>query len=143
MAGREVREYTNLSDPKDKKWGKGKDKIDDEDITFQRMVAKNSVFYIGILLITCPGRDLGFLYWLANASRCKRLPGSVEVTFTGEAPWTVMIYSISRSKWKPRRMQNASYVALKNEHLLHLRYPFVVIATDNNPVFFSFILGSN
>ncbi|GMH28524.1 hypothetical protein Nepgr_030367 [Nepenthes gracilis] len=40
MAGREVREYTNLSDPKDKKLGKGKDKIDDEDITFQRMVAK-------------------------------------------------------------------------------------------------------
>ncbi|XP_038895509.1 uncharacterized protein LOC120083727 [Benincasa hispida] len=40
MAGKEVREYTNLSDPKDKKWGKGKDKIDDEDITFQRMVAK-------------------------------------------------------------------------------------------------------
>jgi len=40
MAGREVREYTNLSDPKDKKWGKGKDKIDDEDIAFQRMVAK-------------------------------------------------------------------------------------------------------
>ncbi|XP_031403340.1 uncharacterized protein LOC116212786 isoform X1 [Punica granatum] len=40
MAGREVREYTNLSDPKDKKWGKGKDKIDDEDVTFQRMVAK-------------------------------------------------------------------------------------------------------
>jgi len=40
MAGREVREYTNLSDPKDKKWGKGKDKIDDEDVAFQRMVAK-------------------------------------------------------------------------------------------------------
>ncbi|KAJ0037469.1 hypothetical protein Pint_22591 [Pistacia integerrima] len=40
MAGREVREYTNLSDPKDKKWGKGNNKIDDEDITFQRMVAK-------------------------------------------------------------------------------------------------------
>ncbi|MQL78240.1 hypothetical protein Taro_010674 [Colocasia esculenta] len=40
MAGREVREYTNLTDPKDKKWGKGKDKIDDEEITFQRMVAK-------------------------------------------------------------------------------------------------------
>ncbi|KAL9271355.1 hypothetical protein AKJ16_DCAP14258 [Drosera capensis] len=40
MAGREVREYTNLSDPKDKKWGKGKEKIDDEDTTFQRMVAK-------------------------------------------------------------------------------------------------------
>lgn len=42
MAGREVREYTNLTDPKDKKWGKGKDRIDDEDITFQRMVAKVS-----------------------------------------------------------------------------------------------------
>nr|KYP61709.1 hypothetical protein KK1_016218 [Cajanus cajan] len=55
MAGREVREYTNLSDPK------------------------------GILLITCPGRDLGFLYWVADASRCKRLLGSVEVTFMGEA----------------------------------------------------------
>ncbi|KAE8099865.1 hypothetical protein FH972_017810 [Carpinus fangiana] len=40
MAGREVREYTNLTDPKDKKWGKGKEKIDDEDVTFQRMVAK-------------------------------------------------------------------------------------------------------
>ncbi|RHN52224.1 hypothetical protein MtrunA17_Chr6g0478151 [Medicago truncatula] len=42
MAGREVREYTNLTDPKDKKLGKGKDKIDDEDVTFQRMVAKVS-----------------------------------------------------------------------------------------------------
>ncbi|KAL4557339.1 hypothetical protein LXL04_035514 [Taraxacum kok-saghyz] len=40
MSGREVREYTNLSDPKDKKLGKGKDRIDDEDVTFQRMVAK-------------------------------------------------------------------------------------------------------
>lgn len=40
MAGREVREYTNLTDPKDKKLGKGKDKLDDEDIAFQRMVAK-------------------------------------------------------------------------------------------------------
>uniref|UniRef100_A0A453KBF3 Uncharacterized protein n=1 Tax=Aegilops tauschii subsp. strangulata TaxID=200361 RepID=A0A453KBF3_AEGTS len=37
MSGREVREYTNLSDPKDRKSGKGKDKIDDEDVTFQRM----------------------------------------------------------------------------------------------------------
>jgi len=26
----------------DKKWGKGKEKIDDEDVTFQRMVAKVS-----------------------------------------------------------------------------------------------------
>ncbi|KAJ0020918.1 hypothetical protein Pint_31583 [Pistacia integerrima] len=33
MAGREVREYTNLNDPKDKKWGKGRDKIDEEDPT--------------------------------------------------------------------------------------------------------------
>lgn len=39
----------------------------------------------GILLITCPGRDHGFLYWLADASRCKRLLGSVEVIFMGEA----------------------------------------------------------
>lgn len=47
MSGREVREYTNLSDPKDKKWGKGKDKVDDEDITFQRMVAKGSWRLLG------------------------------------------------------------------------------------------------
>ncbi|CAN4087897.1 unnamed protein product [Withania somnifera] len=40
MAGREVREYTNLTDPKDKKRGKGKDKIDDEEIAFHRMVSK-------------------------------------------------------------------------------------------------------
>ncbi|MCD9642177.1 hypothetical protein HAX54_028860 [Datura stramonium] len=40
MAGREVREYTNLTDPKDKKFGKGKDRIDDEEVTFQRMVSK-------------------------------------------------------------------------------------------------------
>ncbi|XP_078440550.1 ankyrin repeat protein [Wolffia australiana] len=40
MAGREVREYTNLTDPRDRKWAKGKDKIDDEEVTFQRMVAK-------------------------------------------------------------------------------------------------------
>ncbi|KAF7135863.1 hypothetical protein RHSIM_Rhsim08G0128600 [Rhododendron simsii] len=46
MAGREVREYTNLTDPKDRKLGKGKDKIDEEDITFQRMVAKTSVIVV-------------------------------------------------------------------------------------------------
>lgn len=41
MAGREVKDFTNLSDPKDKKWGKGgKDKADDEDLAFKRMVAK-------------------------------------------------------------------------------------------------------
>ncbi|KAM3247259.1 putative protein isoform X1 [Capsicum annuum] len=40
MAGREVREYTNLTDPKDRKRGKGKDKIDDEEIAFHRMVSK-------------------------------------------------------------------------------------------------------
>ncbi|KAK4375810.1 hypothetical protein RND71_006487 [Anisodus tanguticus] len=40
MSGREVREYTNLTDPKDKKFGKGKDRIDDEEVTFQRMVSK-------------------------------------------------------------------------------------------------------
>ncbi|KAG0577364.1 hypothetical protein KC19_5G151100 [Ceratodon purpureus] len=42
MAGREVKDFTNLSDPKDKKWGSkgGKDKADDEDLAFKRMVAK-------------------------------------------------------------------------------------------------------
>ena len=38
--------------------------------------------------------------------------------------WTVTIYSISRSRWKPRRTQNASFAVLKNGLLLHLRYPF-------------------
>lgn len=60
MAGREVREYTNLTDPKDKKLGKGKDKIDDEDVTFQRMVAKVSAlihllffFYVYVPICYC------------------------------------------------------------------------------------------
>ncbi|XP_054786226.1 uncharacterized protein LOC129292657 isoform X2 [Prosopis cineraria] len=58
--------------------------------------------------------------------RCKRLLVSVEVTFMGEGHWTVMIYSISRSRWKLRRMRNASCAVLKNGHLLHLRYPFLL-----------------
>ncbi|KAF9683744.1 hypothetical protein SADUNF_Sadunf04G0046200 [Salix dunnii] len=56
MAGREVREYTNLTDPKDKKSaGKGgRDKvIDDEDITFHRMVAKVRLFFRILALIQC------------------------------------------------------------------------------------------
>lgn len=76
MAGKEVREYTNLSDPKgipidkflpavvmlrvkcswfdsaDRKWGKGKDKIDDEDITFQRMVAKVSQSALLLVIVS-------------------------------------------------------------------------------------------
>ncbi|KAL3835332.1 hypothetical protein ACJIZ3_010068 [Penstemon smallii] len=40
MSGREVREYTNLTDPKENKLGKGKDRIDDEEVTFRRMVSK-------------------------------------------------------------------------------------------------------
>ncbi|BBN67183.1 hypothetical protein Prudu_5S000100 [Prunus dulcis] len=91
MAGREVREYTNLSDPKDKKWGKGKDKIDDEDITFQRMVAKISN-WLNISTITIPFfgfyAALGILAsstgWLMQA-RCKRLQENVEDTFMAEA----------------------------------------------------------
>ncbi|KAL6911878.1 hypothetical protein ACP4OV_000683 [Aristida adscensionis] len=75
MSGREVREYTNLSDPKDRKLGKGKDKIDDEDITFQRMVAKRILA----------------LYSVVDANRCKRLLVRGEATFMGEEHWTVMI----------------------------------------------------
>ncbi|KAA3458309.1 Ankyrin repeat domain-containing protein 50 isoform 1 [Gossypium australe] len=90
MAGREVREYTNLSDPKGKyenrnlnhkRWGKGKDKLDDEDIAFQRMVAKVrasplpsfsfllnliiiiiSWFYGNCVMRTCP-HALDLLLW--------------------------------------------------------------------------------
>ncbi|KFK41776.1 hypothetical protein AALP_AA2G170700 [Arabis alpina] len=76
MSGREVREYTNLSDPKDKKSGKGK--IDDEDVTIQRMVAKMQEVagerggYLhgrgGINLFACSFHDhtylLSFLYLL-------------------------------------------------------------------------------
>ncbi|KAK7822073.1 hypothetical protein CFP56_037047 [Quercus suber] len=60
MAGREVREYTNLTDPKDKKWGKGKEKIDDEDTTFQRMVAKVSVWPHFLFLFL--SEQFAFLY---------------------------------------------------------------------------------
>ncbi|KAL6524642.1 hypothetical protein OROHE_016313 [Orobanche hederae] len=97
MSGREVREYTNLTDPKDKKLGKGKDRIDDEETTFQRMVSK---------------WDLGFIHRVLDVYRCKMLLENVEVTFMDEALWTVMIYSISKSKWKLRKMQSVSYAAV-------------------------------
>ncbi|RWW54868.1 hypothetical protein BHE74_00038558 [Ensete ventricosum] len=67
LKGKEVREYTNLN----RKWGKGKDKIDDEDITYS-------------VLITCPGRDIGFSCWAVDASRCRKLLVNVEATFMGE-----------------------------------------------------------
>ncbi|CAN0866418.1 hypothetical protein LINGRAHAP2_LOCUS9272 [Linum grandiflorum] len=59
MAGREVREYTNLTDPKERKLGKGKDKVDDEDVTFHRMVAK-------VRPIASP--DSYFILWVVNDS---------------------------------------------------------------------------
>ncbi|KAG6513756.1 hypothetical protein ZIOFF_024093 [Zingiber officinale] len=80
MSGKEVREYTNLSDPKDRKWGKGKDKIDDEDITFQRMVAKHSMLALCAVL-----EDIGFSYRAVDLCRCRKLPVNVEDTFMGEA----------------------------------------------------------
>ncbi|KAG8378589.1 hypothetical protein BUALT_Bualt07G0001300 [Buddleja alternifolia] len=107
MAGREVREYTNLTDPKDKKSGKGKDKIDDEEITFQRMVAK---WDVGVRIIK--GRlgtvvclsvwDLG----LIDMYRCKRLLENVEATFMDEAV-------LSFVKFK--------YAALDSDDLLYLK----------------------
>ncbi|KAG5602504.1 hypothetical protein H5410_033874 [Solanum commersonii] len=80
MAGREVREYTNLTDPKDKKFGKGKDKIDDEEVTFQRMVSKVSESRFSNFIW-----DPGFSYWVLDMFRCKMLLGNVEVTFMEEA----------------------------------------------------------
>ncbi|KAL9661104.1 hypothetical protein QQ045_025924 [Rhodiola kirilowii] len=72
MSGREVREYTNLTDPKDRKSGKGKDKIDDEDITFQRMVSKG--FWLFLLAV--------------EMNRCKRLLEIVVVISMVEAVTT-------------------------------------------------------
>lgn len=37
------------------------------------------------VLITCPDRDFGFLYWAFDAYRCKRLLVNVEDTFMDEA----------------------------------------------------------
>ncbi|PON57740.1 ankyrin repeat protein [Parasponia andersonii] len=66
----------------DKKWGKGKDKIDDEDVTFQRMVAKINIVWFPDF----SGRngDLGF-YRVVDASRCKRLQEKEVATFMDEA----------------------------------------------------------
>ncbi|CAI0400199.1 unnamed protein product [Linum tenue] len=135
MAGREVREYTNLTDPKDKKWGKGKDKIDDEDVTFQRMVAKNQrvripkANRIGQQEITQASdniaQDPGLSHGVDDADRCKKLLENAEDIFMGEAHWTVMTYFISRSRWKLKRMLNGSSGVRKREHLLLLKYPFV------------------
>ncbi|KAL6493430.1 hypothetical protein OROGR_032209 [Orobanche gracilis] len=83
----------------DKKLGKGKGRIDDEETTFQRMVSK---------------RDLGFIHRVLDVYRCKRLPENVEVTFMDEALWIVMIYFISKSKWKPRKMQSVSYAVRRS-----------------------------
>ncbi|XP_057992058.1 uncharacterized protein LOC110648339 isoform X2 [Hevea brasiliensis] len=66
-------------------------------------------------------RDLGFSCWVVDANRCKRLLENVEATFMGEAPWTAMTCFISRSRWKPKRMQNAFFVGLRNGRLLHLK----------------------
>lgn len=45
-----MKDFTNLSDPKDKKWGKGgKDKADDEDLAFKRMVAKVRTLCISVI----------------------------------------------------------------------------------------------
>ncbi|CAB4306241.1 unnamed protein product [Prunus armeniaca] len=127
MAGREVREYTNLSDPKDKKWGKGKDKIDDEDITFQRMVAKDEMSKNCALPTTTtgihtfrPSELLGNVGnslldiisvqnrilasstgWLMQA-RCKRLQENAEDTFMAEA------VSLSLSHLSPLSLSSLS-----------------------------------
>lgn len=42
-------------------------------------------FKIHGVLITCPGRDLGFSYRVVDASRCKRLPVNVVAIFMDEA----------------------------------------------------------
>ena len=108
----------------------------------------NSYIFSYSVLITCPGRDIGFSCWAVDASRCRKLPVNVEATFMGEAVldflfrsnviyfhdmvnfvvvrsqlWTVMTCYILKNKWKPRKMPSVFYGALKNGHLLHLRYP--------------------
>ncbi|WOL09831.1 hypothetical protein Cni_G18584 [Canna indica] len=119
MAGKEVREYTNLSDPKDRKWGKGKDKIDDEDITFQRMVAK---------MQEVAGERGGYLHGRGGTClfflpRIVCLHDIVNFALDCSQLWTVMTCYILRNKWKLRKMLSAFCGALKNGHLLHLRYP--------------------
>ncbi|RVW25928.1 hypothetical protein CK203_095947 [Vitis vinifera] len=85
MAGREVREYTNLTDPKDKKWGKGKDKIDDEDITFQRMVAKGvCVLVSGSPFVEVP-QLVGGVLGKEKHRVCKRL---------SRASWDVLEWAV-------------------------------------------------
>ncbi|XP_064976951.1 uncharacterized protein LOC135583524 isoform X1 [Musa acuminata AAA Group] len=104
-----------------------------------------NIFYVSVL-ITCPGRDIGFSCWAVDASRCRKLPVNVEATFMGEAVldflfrsnviyfhdmvnfvvvrsqlWTAMTCYILKNKWKPRKMPSVFYGALKNGHLLHLR----------------------
>ncbi|KAJ0105630.1 hypothetical protein Patl1_19267 [Pistacia atlantica] len=118
MAGREVREYTNLSDPKDKKWGKGKDKIDDEDITFQRMVAKREekLRLCGILAS----------YWVVDVSRCKRLLENVAAIFMAEAvnPFDLFRYSMCSTVCRVVLSMvclRFVYAALDSDDLLYLK----------------------
>jgi len=52
----------------DKKWGKGKDRIDDEDITFQRMVAKVSALIHPPLYYVCVWILMQYVIWCSFAS---------------------------------------------------------------------------
>ncbi|KAJ0078471.1 hypothetical protein Patl1_23570 [Pistacia atlantica] len=111
MAGREVREYKNPRDPKDKKWGKGRDKIDDEDITFQRMVAKGLLTTMSVpYFIAAPQprrrnqakKSSGF------RKRCLQMAVSKSITllenvvaiFMGEVvTWPLLLYTLQYAKY--------------------------------------------
>ncbi|KAJ0013623.1 hypothetical protein Pint_20789 [Pistacia integerrima] len=125
MAGREDREYTNPRDPKDKKWGKGRDKIDDEDITFQRMVAKGPSTTMSVpYFIAAPQprrrkqakKSSGFrkrclqmvkqrktrFYILGRCAVCKSITllENVVAIFMGEAvTWPLLLYTLQYAKY--------------------------------------------
>ncbi|XP_042382008.1 uncharacterized protein LOC121974824 isoform X1 [Zingiber officinale] len=124
MSGKEVREYTNLSDPKDRKWGKGKDKIDDEDITFQRMVAKMQEV-AGERGGYLHGRGGTCFYWFLAV--CFPM---ISLSLLYLQLWTAMTCYTLRNRWKLRKMLNGFFDGLKNGHLLHLKAASLV---DSSP----------
>lgn len=70
-------------------------------------------------LITCPGRDLGFFYWVVNASRCKRLQENAEDTFMAEA-----VLSLS-----PSLHLSPSLMCIQGTHNNYIKHLFFYVST--------------
>lgn len=88
------------------------------------------------MLITCPDRDFGFLYCLADAYRCKRLLGSVVVTFMGVAVshlFSCLCFSVFFVQCAPSRFffVCSFYYVTVSLFVLFLKFKFAALDSDD------------